>query len=199
MRLLITLAAAAALAAPAVFAAPRVGEPAPAFRATDSNGKTVQLSDFKGRYVVLEWTNDGCPFVNKHYSSGNMQATQKEAVAEGAAWLTVISSAPGKQGYVDGAGANQLTRERGAAPTGVLLDPKGEIGRLYEARTTPHMFVVGKDGTLIYAGGIDSIASSDPDDIKDATNYVKVALAEAIAGKPVSHPLTRPYGCSIKY
>lgn len=180
-------------------AAVKPGEPAPAFSANDSNGKTVQLSDFKGKYVVLEWTNDGCPFVRKHYSSGNMQATQKEAIAQGAVWLSVISSAPGREGFVDGAAANKLTRDRGAAPTHVLLDPKGDLGHLYGAKTTPHMFVIDREGRLIYAGAIDSIASADADDINGATNYVKTALAESMAGKPVSHPLTHSYGCSVKY
>lgn len=199
MRLMSALYFGLALASGSAAAAPQVGDPAPAFSATDSNGRTVKLADFQGRYVVLEWTNAGCPFVRKHYDSGNMQATQKEAVAQGAVWLSVISSAPGKQGHVSGEQANALSRERKATPTHVLLDEKGELGRLYDAKTTPHLFMVGKDGKLIYAGGIDDVASADPADIAGATNYVQLALSESLAGKPLSHAVTRPYGCSIKY
>lgn len=199
MHLVKALALSLSLAATGALAAPKVGEPAPAFTATDSQGKTVSLADFKGKFVVLEWTNNECPFVVKHYKSGNMQATQKDAIAQGAVWLSVVSSAPGKQGHVDGKRADELSKERGATPSHVLLDPSGAVGRLYEAKTTPHMYLIGKDGKLLYAGGIDSIPSADPADIKDATNYVKVALAEAAAGKPVSNPVTKPYGCSIKY
>lgn len=199
MRLIPSLFFSLALAAGSAAAAPKVGEAAPAFSAIDSNGKAVALADFKGKYVVLEWTNAECPFVRKHYGSGNMQATQKEALAQGAVWLSVISSAPGKQGHASGEQANTLSRERKATPTHVLLDEKGDLGRLYDAKTTPHLFIVGKDGRLIYAGGIDSIASSDPADIPGATNYVKAALSESIAGKPVSQAATKPYGCSIKY
>ncbi|MGH8441512.1 MAG: redoxin domain-containing protein [Nevskiaceae bacterium] len=180
-------------------AAPKLGEPAPAFTLTGSDGKAYALADFKGKYVVLEWTNHDCPFVKKHYNSGNMQSTQKELTAKGAAWLTVISSAPGKQGHVDAATAVSLTQSRGAAPTAVLFDPNGEVGHKYEARTTPHMYVVAPDGKLIYMGGIDSIPSADADDIARATPYVKVALAEAMSGKPVSNASTKPYGCSVKY
>ena len=180
-------------------AAPKIGDAAPGFTLTDSKGKSHSLADFRGKYVVLEWTNNECPFVVKHYKSGNMQAQQKELTGKGAVWLSIISSAPGKQGNVDGAAADQLTLSRGAAPTAVLLDPKGEVGRQYEAKTTPHMFIVAPDGKLIYAGGIDSVASSDAADIAQATPYVKVALTEAMAGKPVSNPSTRPYGCSVKY
>lgn len=183
----------------AAWAAPSVGAPAPAFSAVDSNGKTVSLTDYKGKHVVLEWTNDGCPFVKKHYSSGNMQGLQKEFTAQNVVWLSVISSAPGQQGHVDGAAANKLTTTRGAAPTAVLLDPKGDLGRLYGAKTTPHLFVIDPAGKLEYAGGIDSIASPDAADISSATPFLKVALTEALAGKPISTPVTKPYGCSIKY
>lgn len=199
MRMLKTLVLAASLASTAAIAAPKVGEPAPAFSATDSNGKTVQLSDFKGKFVVLEWSNNECPFVKKHYSSGNMQSLQKEETGKGVAWLTVISSAPGKQGNVDGKQANALSKERGAAPTAVLLDPSGQIGHAYDAKTTPHMFVVDPKGKLVYMGGIDSVASADAEDIAGAKPYVKVALAEAMAGKPVTDAVTKPYGCSVKY
>lgn len=193
------LSLAAALVAGTAGAAPSVGQPSPQFSATDSGGKTVNLSEFRGKFVVLEWTNDGCPFVRKHYSSGNMQSLQQQATADGAVWLSVISSAPGKQGHVDGAGADELTRTRDAHPTHVLLDPRGDIGRLYGAKTTPHMFIVDPKGTLVYAGGIDSIASSDPADIAKARPYVKTALAEAMGGQPISEPVTTPYGCNVKY
>ena len=198
MRMMKMLVLAAALGVTAAQAAPKVGEAAPAFSTTDSNGKTVQLADYRGKFVVLEWSNAECPFVKKHYA-GNMQALQKEETAKGVAWLTVISSAPGKQGHVDGKQANALTKERGAAPTAVLLDPTGKIGHAYEAKTTPHMFVIDPKGTLVYMGGIDSIASADVEDIPKAKPYVKLALAEAMAGKPVTEAVTKPYGCGIKY
>ncbi|MGO9546450.1 MAG: thioredoxin family protein [Rhodomicrobium sp.] len=180
-------------------AAPQVGKPAPDFSAADANGRTVKLSDYRGKIVVLEWTNDGCPYVKKHYKSGNMQSLQKDAAAKGIVWLTVISSARGEQGYVDGTGANQLTISRGAAPAEVLLDPQGKVGHLYDARTTPHMFIVDKDGTLVYMGGIDDKATTNVADIPGARNYVRAALDEVMAGKPVAEAITRPYGCSVKY
>lgn len=180
-------------------ATPKLGEPAPGFTLTGSDGKPYALADFKGKYVVLEWTNHDCPFVKKHYKSGNMQSQQKELTGKGAAWLSIVSSAPGKQGYVDAAAASALTQSRGAAPTAVLLDPSGDVGHKYEAKTTPHMYVVAPDGKLIYMGGIDSVPSSDADDIAKATPYVKVALAEAMSGKPVTNASTKPYGCSVKY
>jgi hypothetical protein len=199
MRLTTAFAVAATLATAAAGAAPTVGQPAPGFSAVDSSGKTVSLQDYKGKFVVLEWTNDGCPFVKKHYDSGNMQSLQKDAASNGAVWLSVISSAPGKQGHVSGAQADELSRSRNAQPAHVLLDESGDVGRLYEAKTTPHMFIVDPAGTLVYAGGIDSIPSADPADIPKATPYVQLALAEAIAGKPVSQAVTKPYGCAVKY
>ncbi|HSW14249.1 MAG TPA: redoxin domain-containing protein [Solimonas sp.] len=199
MRLMSLLLLAAGMTVATAHAAPQVGEPAPAFSATDSNGKTVQLSDYRGKFVVLEWTNNGCPFVQKHYSVGNMQSLQREATAKGAVWLSVISSAPGKQGHVSGADANMLSKERKAAPSAVLLDGKGTVGHLYEAQTTPHMFIVSPEGKLLYMGGIDSIASADSEDIAGAKPYVKLALAEAMAGKPVTDAVTKPYGCNVKY
>lgn len=198
-KLISMLFAAALLASTAAVASPKIGEPAPAFTLKDSAGKPVSLSNYKGKFVVLEWTNHDCPFVKKHYSSGNMQSLQKEITAKDVVWLSIVSSAPGKQGHVDGAAADALTQSRGAAPTAVLLDASGDAGRSYAAKTTPHMFVVAPDGTLVYMGGIDSIPSSDASDIAKATPYVKVALAEAMAGKPVTDASTRPYGCSIKY
>lgn len=180
-------------------AAAKIGSPAPDFTVTDSRGKTHTLSQYRGRHVVLEWTNHECPFVVKHYKSGNMQSLQKQAAGKDVVWLTVISSAPGKQGHVSGAKADELTATRGAAPAAVLFDPDGKVGRMYDARTTPHMYLINPEGTLVYAGGIDSIPSTDTADIPKATPYVKVALEEALAGKPVSDPVTRPYGCSVKY
>lgn len=176
-----------------------VGVAAPDFSLPDSNGKTRSLSDFEGQYVVLEWTNDGCPFVRKHYGSGNMQSLQQEYTAKGVAWLSIVSSAPGKQGHVSGAQANALTAQRDAAPTAVLLDASGDVGREYGAKTTPHMYIIDPEGTLIYAGGIDSIASANPQDIEKATPYVKLALDQAMAGKPLSQAQTQAYGCSVKY
>jgi len=179
---------AAALAAPA--RAARVGEKAPEFTATDSNG---------GKYKVLEWHNNGCPYVRKHYESGNMQKLQKEWTARGVVWLTVISSAPGKQGWVAPAEENAYVKRMNAAPTAVLLDPSGSLGHLYDAKTSPHMFIIDPSGTLIYNGAIDDRPTPDPASVAGAANYVSQALAEAMAGKAVSVPTSRPYGCSVKY
>jgi peroxiredoxin len=179
--------------------APQIGQPAPDFSAIDSHGKTVSLADYRGKPVTLEWTNDGCPFVKHYYAQSNMQALQKEYTGKGVIWLSVISSAPGQQGYADAARANQLTQQRGAAPTAVLLDPAGKLGHLYSAKTTPQMFVIDAAGKLVYAGAIDSLPSTDPADIGKASPYLKTALDETLAGKPVGTPLTKPYGCSVKY
>jgi hypothetical protein len=189
----------AVLAPSAARAAPRIGAAAPDFTATDSDGKPVSLAGLKGKIVVLEWTNDGCPFVGKWYRSGSMQALQKEAAQLGIVWLSVISSAPGEQGYADGPRADQLTRERGAAPAHVLLDPAGTLGRLYEAETTPQIFVIDAQGMVRYMGGADSIASSRESDLAKATPYAKLAIEAVSAGKPVPYPVTRPYGCTVKY
>jgi peroxiredoxin len=191
------IAIVAALAAPAWAA--RVGEKAPAFAATDSNGVKHTLSEYSGKYVVLEWHNNGCPFVRKQYGSGNMQKLQKEWTARGVVWLTVISSAPGKQGYVTAGEENAYVKQVDAAPTAVLLDPAGDLGRLYDAKTSPHMFVADPSGKLIYNGAIDDRPTPDPASVAGATNYVAQALAESMAGKPVSVPTSRPYGCSVKY
>ena len=177
----------------------RVGEPAPGFEGTDTGGNVHRLADYRGKTVVLEWTNHDCPYVRKHYSAGNMQAQQREAAALDVVWLSVISSAPGKQGHVSHEAADELTRNRNAAPHAVILDSDGRIGRSYNAKTTPHMFIIDGTGKLVYMGGIDSITTSNPDDIPRATQYVRVALQEMAAGKPVSTPVTRPYGCSVKY
>jgi len=180
-------------------AAPQVGQAAPAFSAVDSNGKTHTLQDYKGKLVVLEWTNHECPYVRKHYGSGNMQNLQREATAAGVVWLSVVSSAPGEQGHVSPAEANQHTASRKAAPSAVLLDPQGTMGLAYGARTTPHMYIVAPDGRLVYNGGIDSIASARVEDVQKATPLFRNALLEAQAGKPVTTAVTRPYGCNVKY
>ncbi len=176
-----------------------VGQPAPAFTATDSNGKPESLADFKGKWVVLEWTNNECPFVKKHYGSGNMQKLQKAYTGKGVTWLSVISSAPGQQGYADGAKANTLTQERGASPTAVLLDPQGKLGHLYGAKTTPHLYVIDPQGRLVYNGAIDDKPSTDPADVPGAKNFLASALDQAMAGKPVTVASSQPYGCSVKY
>ncbi|WP_370155429.1 thioredoxin family protein [Ferrovibrio sp.] len=175
------------------------GASAPDFTAIDSNGRTVSLAGLKGKTVVLEWTNHECPFVRKHYSSDNMQALQKKWTGQGVVWLSVISSAPGEQGSVTPAQANQLTAERGAAPTAVLMDPKGQIGRAYGAQVTPHMYIIRPDGQLAYMGGIDDKPSARTADIATAKNFVDAALTELAAGKAVSATSARPYGCTVKY
>ncbi len=180
-------------------AAPVVGQAAPTFKAVDSNGKTLSLEQYRGKTVVLEWTNHECPYVKKHYDSNNMQTLQKEATSQGVVWLSVISSAPGKQGYVDAANANRLTKERGAAPSSVLLDPSGELGKLYNARTTPHLFVIDPAGKLVYAGGIDDKPTSAQSDLAGAKNYVRAALSDLAAKRPVTTAVSQPYGCSVKY
>lgn len=180
-------------------AAVQNGAAAPGFSVVDSAGRTRTLDEFAGKTVVLEWTNHDCPYVKKHYATGNMQALQREATAGGVAWLTVISSAPGKQGHVTAAAANQLTISRNAAPTAVLLDESGAVGRLYAARTTPHMYVIGPDRKLVYQGGIDDRNSSDHATVQGARNYVREALAAVRAGRAPETASAPPYGCSIKY
>jgi len=175
------------------------GKPAPEFTLTDTHGKIHSLTDFKGKTVVLEWTNPGCPFVVKHYGSGNMQALQKEYTAKGVVWLTICSSAPGKQGQMSSANWNKNLTENGSSPTALLIDEDGTVGRLYKAKTTPHLFVINSGGNVVYEGAIDSIKSPNPEDIPKATNYVRAALDEVLAGKPVTQPSTTPYGCSVKY
>ena len=177
----------------------KVGEPAPLFTAPATNGTPVSLASYKGKIVVLEWTNHECPYVRKHYETGNMQALQRETTGAGVVWLTIISSAPGEQGYVKPAQADELTASRKAAPTAVLLDPKGEVGKMYGATNTPHMYLVDKAGVLVYAGAIDDRPTSRRGDVQGANNYVRAALTEATAGKPVSVASTTPYGCTMKY
>lgn len=179
--------------------APKVGQPAPAFSAVDLDGKTRSLAEFKGKYVVLEWHNQGCPFVKKHYDSGNMQKLQKELTGKGAVWLSIISSAPGKQGYVTPAEEKSFLAEKQAAPTTVLFDPEGTVGKTYGAKTTPHMFVIDDKGVLVYAGAIDDNPSADAADAATAKNFVRAAYDEASAGKPVTTSSTAPYGCGVKY
>jgi peroxiredoxin len=181
------------------FAAPQVGQPAPEFTLTDSNGTSHKLSDFKGKFVVLEWLNHGCPFVKKHYDSNNMQMLQKEFTGQDVVWLSIVSSAPGKQGHMSAEDTNKTKAEKGAAPTAILLDENGTIGKLYNAKVTPEMFIVNPEGLLIYAGAIDDKKSTDPDDVKTSKNYVSQALNEALKGKPVTETTTSAYGCSVKY
>lgn len=180
-------------------AAAIVGKPAPAFDAVDVDGKLVQLDAFKGKYVVLEWVNFDCPFVGKHYGSGNMQELQKKFTEKGVVWLSICSSAPGKQGHVTGDEAKELIAEREAVPTRFLLDPKGIVGKRYGAKTTPHIFVINPKGILVYNGAIDDRPSTKRADIKDAKNYLTAALESSLAGDKVEIVATQPYGCSVKY
>jgi peroxiredoxin len=177
----------------------RIGAAAPDFKATDSNGKTESLDQYHGKYVVLEWHNQGCPYTKKHYVSGNMQALQKEWTAKGVVWLTVISSAPGEQGYVTAGQENSYLTKMHAVPTAVLLDSDAKVARMYSAKTTPQMVVIDPAGKVIYDGAIDDKPTPDPEDIRGAKNYVDEALTAAMAGKAVPTPYTRPYGCSVKY
>ena len=183
---------------PAAHAA-TVGEAAPAFTGTTADGKTVSLSDFAGKVVVLEWHNKGCPFVQKHYESGNMQALQKELTDKEVVWLTINSSAEGEQGYETGADALKTAADQKAAATQIVIDQAGVIGKAYDAKTTPHMFVIDKDGKLAYAGAIDDRASFKKEDIEGAKNYVRDAVAALAEGKAVETASTKPYGCSVKY
>lgn len=195
-----TFAPALALAATTLaFAQVRAGEAAPDFHGTDSNGKPQSLSQYKGKYVVLEWANKGCPFEQKHYNSGNMEKLQKQWTGKGVVWLSIISSAPGEQGYVSPAEENAYLAQKHAAPTAAILDASGQIGHLYGAKTTPHMFVIDPAGKLIYQGALDDQPTPDPASLQGAKNYVSTALNEAMAGKPITTPQTRSYGCSVKY
>ena len=177
----------------------RVGDPAPDFTATDSHGQTQKLSQYKGKFVVLEWTNNGCPYTRKHYDSGNMQSLQKQWTARGVVWLTILSSATGEQGYMTASQENAYIAKVHADPTAAILDPWGTIGHMYAAKTTPHMFVIDPSGKLIYDGAIDDHATTDTSDIPSSRNYVSAALTSAMAGQPVATAYTRPYGCSVKY
>jgi glutathione peroxidase-family protein len=189
----------AILLIPAWLGAATVGESAPAFSLIDSHGQTHSLSDFRGKTVVLEWTNAECPFVKKHYDSGNMQKQQAGAVADGVIWLTINSGAPGKQGHVSSEQANAIQKNWKAASTAYLIDADGKVGRAYDAKTTPHMYVIDADGVLRYNGAIDSIASADKGDLAKAVQFVPSALAAVADGEAPDPALTRPYGCSVKY
>ena len=178
---------------------PAVGSAASIFSATDMNGDTVSLPDYKGKYVVIEWTNNGCPFVKKHYDSHSMAETQEWVTGKGVVWLSVVSSAPGTQGYVTVDQAKEMYKGDYWKGSKLLLDPEGKLGHLYEAKTTPHMFIIDPAQKVVYMGGIDNKRTPNPADIPEATNYVKQALTELLAGKPVSVPVSKPYGCSIKY
>lgn len=181
------------------WAAPEIGKPAPAFTLKDASGAEKSLSDYKGKYVVLEWVNFGCPFVKKHYDSKNMQNLQKELTGKDVVWLSICSSAPGKQGYLAPADVSAAVAKEGSNATAYLLDSDGAVGKLYEARTTPEMYIIDPQGNLIYSGAIDDKASPDAATLEGATNYVKVAIDEALSGKPVSKTTTKSYGCSVKY
>jgi len=196
---LLATAAATIFGAALAYGAASVGQSAPDFKVRDSNGKEQSLSAYKGKFVVLEWTNPGCPFVQKHYDTGNMPATQKAAESKGAVWLTVSSTAKDAGDYKSNSEFNAWLKEKGAAPTAALMDDDGKVGHAYGARTTPHMFVISPEGKLVYAGAIDSKPTARKDDVKTATNYVTAALGEAMAGKPVTKASSEPYGCSVKY
>ncbi|NBB80528.1 MAG: redoxin domain-containing protein [Verrucomicrobia bacterium] len=180
-------------------AAVPTGSSAPDFTLTDTTGTEHSLSDFKGKFVVLEWTNHLCPFVQKHYSKGDMQALQKEMTEDGVVWLQIISSAKGKQGYLRPEEGRAMREEKGMHSTAMLLDTSGEVGRAYDARTTPHMFLIDPEGILVYQGAIDSIQSTRQSDVAKAENYVKAAYRSALAGQPIKNATTTPYGCSVKY
>lgn len=180
-------------------AEPVVNQPAPLFSGATADGTTLNLADLKGKTVILEWTNHECPFVKKHYESGNIQGLQKQAAEQGIVWLQVISSAPGKQGHVDAETAKKLNAERGATPANTVFDPEGTIGKLYAATNTPQLFIINPEGVLLYKGGIDSIPSADKADIAKAENYISSALKELAAGKSITKSSTKPYGCTVKY
>ncbi|AOO80483.1 thioredoxin family protein [Bosea vaviloviae] len=179
--------------------AAKIGQPAPAFQAVDADGKTRNLSEFAGKTVILEWTNADCPYVRKHYNSATMQTLQKDMAKEGIVWLSVVSSPVGEQGYVEGSAAKELTAKRDAAPAAVLLDPNSKVARAYGATTTPHMYIVDPKGTLAYMGAIDDKPSSNPASLNGAKSYVRQAVAELKAGKPISEAATKSYGCAVKY
>lgn len=196
----LALAGLAFAAGPALAqSAAKIGAPAPAFEAVDADGKTRKLSEFAGKTVILEWTNHDCPYVRKHYTSATMQTLQKDMAKEGIVWLSVISSPVGEQGHVEGAKANELTKSRDAAPAAVLLDPNSKVARAYGATTTPHMYIVDPKGTLAYMGAIDDKPSASAASLTGAKSYVRQAVAELKAGKPVSEASTKAYGCAVKY
>ena len=183
----------------AAYAEPFVNQPAPLFSGAAADGTTLNLADLRGKTVILEWTNHECPFVKKHYESGNIPNLQKQAAQQGVVWLQVISSAPGKQGFVDAETAKKLNAERDAHPANTVFDPSGSIGKLYAATNTPQLFIIDPQGVLLYKGGIDSIPSADQADIAKAENYISSALKALAAGKSINQSSTRPYGCTVKY
>jgi peroxiredoxin len=193
------IAAAMGIAGTLALAAAAPGQPGTDFTLTDINGKPHKLSDLRGKYVVLEWFNSECPFVQKHYESGNMQGLQKQYTGKGVVWLTINSTNPAHSNYRDESRSAQIEKEWKMMPTALSLDKDGRVGQAYGARTTPHMFVIDPKGTVIYAGGIDDKATFSQADVKTAKNYVAAALDESLGGKPVSTPSARPYGCSVKY
>ena len=199
MKLLRLLSILALISSLPVHSAVEPGDTAPEFSLKDSKENLQKLSTYAGKFVVLEWMNPECPFVKKHYSGGNMQKLQKEYTAKGVVWLSIISSAPGKQGYCTGPQAEANRKDQKASPTAVLLDPSGEVGQKYGAKTTPHIFIINPEGKVIYAGAIDSIRSTNSADCSKADNYVRETLDAALAGKSVPHPSTPPYGCGVKY
>ncbi len=195
----LTVLSAVLFAATSAAAQATIGQPAPAFAVTDTQGRAVKLADFKGKHVVLEWVNPGCPYVQKHYNSGNMPATQKGARAKDVVWLSINSTATEHRDYLEPAKLDAWLKARDSAMSATLMDVDGKVGRAYGARTTPHMYLIDPQGKLLYAGAIDSIPSSSVADLKTATNYVNQALGEALAGKAISKPVSQAYGCSIKY
>ena len=201
MNMKITLAVLTSMIATAAFALepPAVGSAAPGFSLPDAKGQTHSLSQYKGKYVVLEWFNPECPFVKKHYGSGNMQKLQDQYTSKGVVWLTIDSNAPGTEGNITPEQAQKISASWKTHETALLLDPEGKVGRAYGAKNTPNMVIINPDGKIAYEGAIDSKASPNPADIPSSTNYVKAALDESLAGKSVSTPETKPYGCSVKY
>jgi Peroxiredoxin len=201
MNMKVTLAVFTSLIATTVFASdvPPVGSAAPGFSLPDANGKTHSLSEYKGKYVVLEWFNPECPFVKKHYGTSNMQNLQKQYTDKGVVWLTIDSNAPGTEGSITPEQAQKVSASWKTHQTALLLDPEGKAGRAYGAKNTPNMVIINPDGKIAYEGAIDSKASPNPADIPSSTNYVKAALDESLAGKPITTPQTKPYGCSVKY
>src|SRR5437764_14095592 len=201
MKTKLILPAITTLASAALYAAdvPPVGSAAPEFSAPDTNGKAQSLAQYKGKYVVLEWFNPECPFVKKHYGSDNMQKLQREYTSKGVVWLTIDSNAPGSEGNLSADAASKVMTGWKTRQTALLLDPEGKAGRAYGAKNTPNMVVINPEGKIVYEGAIDSKATPNPADIPNSTNYVKVALDESLAGKPVTTSTTKPYGCSVKY
>jgi hypothetical protein len=196
---LLVLLASLPLAAAAPSNGPAIGEPAPTFTLPDTHGAEHALERYRGQWVVLEWLNYGCPYVQKHYRTGNIPSQQEKWRGEGVVWLNVVSSAPGKQGYYEPAEMDAQSQKMGNHADAVLLDPSGEVGMRYQARTTPHMFVIDPEGTLVYMGGIDDVPTSRDEDLERATQLVDQALTQAMAGEPVTTPTSRPYGCNVKY